>query len=143
LEENDPLFTALQPVLASVRQVHLAVEIGAKRGSLSSCVPHSIPETWLVEFLKLVPRLQTLHLYLNGKSRGHGNPDTLKKNQYHEAVALFFRESQLQCLSCLKLCDVTIRADKFQHFVTFLKRYADQLTRLTLTSIIIDDPENR
>jgi hypothetical protein len=79
LEENDPLFAALQPVLASVRQVHLAVEIGAKRGSLSSCVPHSNPETWLVEFLKLVPRLQTLHLYLNGKSQGHGNPDTLKK----------------------------------------------------------------
>jgi hypothetical protein len=79
LEENDPLFTALQPVLASVRQVHLAVEIGAKRGSLSSCVPHSNPETWLIEFLKLVPRLQTLHLYLNGKSQWPWKPRYTQK----------------------------------------------------------------
>jgi hypothetical protein len=143
LQEKSQYFIALQPVLASVRELKLAVELGNKYGSGSSPSRNSNLETWLSVFLKLVPRLETLHLYLDGWFQVSWKPRYTRRYRYHEAMALFPRDNQLQYLSYLKLCGLTIRADNFQHFVTFLKRHADRLTHLTLTSIILDDHENR
>jgi hypothetical protein len=143
LQEESQYFIALQPVLADVRELKLAVELGNKYGPQSSPGRNPNLETWLSVFLKLVPRLETLHLYLDGWSQVQWRPRYTRRYLYHEAMALFLGGSQLQYLSHLKLCGLTIRADNFQHFVTFLERHADRLTHLTLTSIILDEYENQ
>jgi hypothetical protein len=143
LQEKSQYFTSLQPVLAGVCQLKLAVELGNKYGPGSSTGRNPNLETWLSVFLKLVPRLETLHLYLDGWSQVQWRPRYTQRYLYHEAMALFLWDSQLQYLSHLKLCGLTIRADNFQHFVTFLERHAGRLAHLTLTSIILDDYENR
>jgi hypothetical protein len=69
LQEESQYFIALQPVLADVRELKLAVELGNKYGPQSSPGRNPNLETWLSVFLKLVPRLETLHLYLDGWSQ--------------------------------------------------------------------------
>jgi phage-related protein len=129
LQEKSQYFTPLQPVLAGVCQLKLAVELGNKYGPGSSTGRNPNLETWLSVFLKLVPRLETLHLYLDGWSQVQWRPRYTQRYLYHEAMALFLWDSQLQYLSHLKLCGLTIRADNFQHFVTFLERHAGRTSK--------------
>ena len=61
LKEGSNFFKALQPALAHLRELSLAIEVDGSHWLHR--MNNSKPQTWLSVFMKLVPSLEVLQLF--------------------------------------------------------------------------------
>ena len=85
LKEGSSTFKALQPALAHLRELSLAIEVDGRHWVYSKT--NSRPETWLSVFMKLVPSLEALELFHDDRF------DDGQSWAYHQSLRLFFRDT--------------------------------------------------
>ena len=105
LKQGSNTFKALQPALANLRELSLAVEVDGLHWATTKI--NSKPETWLSVFMKLVPSLKVLQLFYDDRFEDG------QTGAYHRSLQLFLRETRLQCLARLELACAEISESYF------------------------------
>ena len=124
LKQGSKTFRALQPALADLRELSLAVEVDGIHWVYRKV--NSRPETWLSVFLRLVPSLEVLQLFCI---------DRFGSGAYAVAFCYFLRDTCLERLARLELACARINGLYFEDFLHFWHRHASSLTHLTLTCV--------
>ena len=124
LKEGSNFFKALQPALAHLRELSLAIEVDGSHWLHR--MNNSKPQTWLSVFMKLVPSLEVLQLF-------HDDRDFVVQSwSHHDSLRLFLRDTRLRHLTKLELACARVSDRYFEDFLTFWRCHTGSLKRLTL-----------
>lgn len=127
LKEGSKSFKALQPALAHLRELSLAIEVDGSHWLHKA--NNSRPQTWLSAFMKLVPSLEVLQLFHDDREF------EIQSWLNHESLRLFLRDTRLQHLTRLELACAKVGDGYFEDFLGFWHYHTGSLKHLILTCL--------